>query len=71
MITADEEVKRTYIVEVEEVRVHQFTVDEANSPEEAEGIAEEWLEDGEDGTILEKELTNFDSYPIQNKEDSN
>lgn len=70
-MSEQEEVKRTYIVEVEEVRVHQFIVDEANSPEEAEGIAEEWLEDGEDGVILDKEFVNFDSYPIQNKEDNN
>lgn len=40
---------RSYAVSVQSVKNHDLVVD-ANSPEEAEVIAEEMLEDGEEGT---------------------
>lgn len=66
-----EEVKRSYQVEIEVLTKHVFVVDEVNSQEEAEQVAEEWLEDGESGAVLDREITNMDSYPIDAKEDIN
>ena len=67
----DEDVKRTFQVEIERVKRHLFVVDDVNSQEEAEAVAEEWLLDGEEGEVLEEDITNFDSYPIDSKEDIN
>jgi hypothetical protein len=66
-----EEVKRTYQVELEVVKRHLFVVDDVNSPEEAENMAEEWFEDGEEGAVLETEITASDAYPINPQEDVN
>jgi hypothetical protein len=65
------EVKRTFQVEIERVQTHVFMVEDVNSREEAEAVAEEWLADGEEGTILEEDVLNIDSYLAENKEDSN
>lgn len=70
-MSEQEEVKRTFQVELEVVTKHLFTVDEVNSQEEAEMVAEEWLDDGEEGAVLDKEVTSVDSYPINDKEDVN
>ncbi len=67
----DEDVKRSFQVEVEVVTKHIFVVDDVNSQEEAEQVAEDWLEDGEEGAVLDREYTNFDSYPINPQEDLN
>ena len=67
----DEDVKRTFQVEIERVKRHLFVVDDVNSQEEAETVAEEWLLDGEEGEVLEEDITNFDSYPIDSKEGIN
>lgn len=69
MIEQDE-VKRTFHVELEEVRRHLYVIEDVNSQEEAESVAEEWLSDGEDGAIIEQEITGSDSYPVS-KEDLN
>lgn len=65
-----EEVKRSFQVELEVVRRHVFVVEDANSPDEAEMIAEQLLDEGEEGAILEEEITNVDSFPVS-KEDIN
>jgi hypothetical protein len=70
-MSEDQEVKRTFQVEIERVKRHVFIVDDVNSQEEAEEVAEEWLLDGEEGAILEEEITAYDSYPIDSKEDIN
>jgi hypothetical protein len=71
MCTEQDEVKRSFQVEIERVRTHIFVVDEVNSPEEAEAVAEAWLSEGEEGTVLDEEILNSDSYPVENKEDLN
>ena len=65
-----EAVKKTYQVEIEEVRTHLYIIDEANTQDEAEATAEEWLGEGIDGAIIDTEVLNVDSYPA-NKEDLN
>ena len=68
-MSEDQEVKRSYQVEVEVITKHLFDIDDVNSPEEAEQMAEDLLEDGDLGSILDKEYINFDSYPVHSKED--
>jgi hypothetical protein len=68
-MSEDQEVKRTFQVEIEQVKRHLFVVDDVNSQEEAEDVAEEWLNDGEEGAVIEEEITSYDSYPIDPKED--
>lgn len=41
-----------------------FLVD-ARSQEEAEGIVEEWVQEGETGTISETDVTILDCYPTE------
>lgn len=65
-----EEVKRSFHVEIEQITRHVFVVDDVNSQEEAEDVAEAWLEDGEEGAVLDQEITAIDSYPAS-KEDLN
>lgn len=68
-MSSEQEVKQSFIVEIEQVIVRRFTVDDVNSPEEAEQMAEDMLIDGEVGEILTQETTNLDSYPAYSKED--
>jgi hypothetical protein len=63
-----EQVKKSFNVEIERVTVHKFVIDDVNSPEEAELIADAWLRDGEDGAVLSDEITNVDSYPVEQEE---
>jgi hypothetical protein len=62
---SSEEVKKSFQVEVEVVTKHVFVIDDVNSPEEAEMVAEDLLTEGEDGAILDKETINIDSFPIE------
>jgi hypothetical protein len=55
-------------MEVQEI--HEFTVDEANSPEEALSVAEEWFRDGEDGEVISVDVYDTDVYPVDSKEDN-
>jgi hypothetical protein len=64
-----EEVKRDYRVAIEVVTVHEYTIPEANSHEEAEAIAEDWFADGELGNVDEQEILSVDSYPVETEED--
>lgn len=66
-----DEVRRTYTVEMDVLTKHTFVVEDVNSPEEAEAVAEEWLDEGEAGDISDKEVFSCDAYPIDNKEDLN
>jgi len=66
----EDDIKRTFQVEIEQVTRHLYVIDDVNSQEEAESVAEEWLDDGEEGAVIEREITNIDSYPA-GKEDLN
>lgn len=68
---SENDIKRSFQVEIEQITRHVYIVDDVNSPEEAESVAEEWLADGEDGAIFEQENTNIDSFPISPKEEFN
>lgn len=62
-----EQVKKTFQVNVEVTQTHQYQI-EANSPEEAEGIAEQWLEDGEAGEVIDKEVFDIDTFEADQEE---
>jgi hypothetical protein len=68
-MSEEQEVKHNYIVEIEEVITRQYVVEDVNSPEEAEQVAEDWLNDGEEGTETDSEILNIDCYPVENKEE--
>jgi hypothetical protein len=65
----EQEVKKTYKVVVDLVTTHEFEVDEVNSPEEAEDVVSQWLDEGEMGSITGQETLGFDSYPVEKEED--
>jgi hypothetical protein len=69
-MSEEQEVKRSFQVEIDQVRTHSFIIDDVNSQEEAELVAEEWLADGEDGEIVDEEIINVDVYPVETKEDN-
>lgn len=69
--SSEDEVRRSFQVEIEQVKRHVYIIDDVNSQEEAEAAAEEWLSDGEEGAILEEEITGVDSFPINLKEELN
>lgn len=54
---------RSYQVTVSVNREHTFVVD-ARSPEDAEATVENWLADGEDGTIESMTIDNVEVVPI-------
>lgn len=56
--------KSAYRVVMEVQETHEFTVDEANSPEEAQSIAEEWFKDGEDGEVISVDIYDTDVFPV-------
>lgn len=59
--------RQEFCVNVTQTKTHAFRV-EANSPEEAAQIAEQYLEDGEEGTIVESSLEDTDAYPCEEGE---
>jgi hypothetical protein len=59
--------KQDFCVEVTQSTRHKFIV-EANSPEEAIGIAESYLEDGEEGDVVEAIIEESDAYPCEEGE---
>ena len=63
-----DQVKKSFNVEIERVTVHKFVIDDVNTPDEAELIAEAWLTDGEEGAVIETDITNIDSYPVEQEE---
>jgi hypothetical protein len=64
-----DEMKQDYQVYIEVVQTHEFVVPDANSPEEAESIAEQWLEDGDQGTVTDRDIYEIDSYPVPSEEE--
>lgn len=52
---------QNYKVIIDEVVSHEYTI-EANSPEEAESIAESYLDDGEEGAVDNREIFSIDSF---------
>lgn len=57
--------KSNYTVFIDVLTTHQFEVGDANSPEEATMIAEEWLQDGEEGTVTESEVIESNSFTTE------
>jgi len=55
--------RRTFCVSITSLTTHEYEVD-ARSPEEAVSIAEDWLDDGEEGVILESETIDSDATEI-------
>lgn len=66
-----EEMKRSYKVDIDVISKHSYVVDDVNSPEEAEAVAEEWLDDGEEGNVTDSEVFSIDTYLVDNEEDIN
>jgi hypothetical protein len=64
-MSESEEVKQTFQVEIEVVTKHVFVIDDVNSPEEAEQMAEDLLLDGEQGAVVDRENVNIDVFPIE------
>jgi hypothetical protein len=60
---------RPFAVTATVTRVVQFLVD-ARTAEEAESIVEEWIEDGETGTVTEQEIEFEDIFPAEGLDDS-
>lgn len=56
------EMKRNYKVFVDVLTTHEYEVEEVNSPEEAESIVEQWLEEGEEGVVAQREVTDMTSF---------
>lgn len=54
--------KRNYKVFVDVLTTHEYEVEEVNSPEEAESIVEQWLEEGEEGIVAQREVTDMTSF---------
>lgn len=54
--------KRNYKVFVDVLTTHEYEVEEVNSPEEAESIVEQWLEEGEEGVVAQREVTDMTSF---------
>lgn len=63
--------KQTYKVVVEEATTREFEVDEANTPEEAMAIVEAWMDDGEEGALICRDIIEIDAYPTNNQEGIN
>jgi len=68
-MSEQEEVKRSFKVDIDVIRTHSYIIEDVNSQEEAEEVAEEWLEDGEEGTVANQEVFSVDSYPVEPEED--
>jgi len=62
--------KRPYKVCITEIVVHEYEIDEAVSPEQAEDIALQWLEDGEEGNILSTDIDTTDVVPDEEDEEN-
>lgn len=69
--TEADEVRKSFQVEIERVKKHVFVIDDVNSSEEAEQVAEELLLEGEEGAVVDIENINIDSFVINPKEDIN
>lgn len=55
---------RPFAVVIQVTQTINYLVD-ARTSEEAESIAEEWLNDGESGTISETEIHEIDAFPAE------
>ena len=55
--------KKTYKVVINRTTTHEFEIEEMNSPEEAETVAVEWLNDGEEGDVTSSEDEVADVFP--------
>lgn len=62
--------KKDYKVTFTVVSTHSYTVQDCNSPEEAESIAETYFADGEDGTIEEQDIQETDVVEDDESKDS-
>lgn len=53
--------KKDYRVAITVTSTHEYHIPECNSPEEAEGIAEAWFADGEEGDVQATDIESFDT----------
>lgn len=65
-----EGMKRTYKVVMEVIKTHEFEVEDVNSPEEAIEIAEQYIADGEEGSISDTEIFETDAYPLDEEDEA-
>ena len=61
--------KKTYQVEIQVLDTYSFTVEDVNSPDEAEEVAQQLLGDSEEAEQVAREIYSIDCYPIDSKED--
>lgn len=63
--------KHNYTVIVERAVTNEFLVEDANTPEEAVSIVEQWIEDGELGTQVDSEVLDMDAIEGEEEEKFN
>lgn len=56
-----------FLVEVVVQSTHSYVV-EANYAEEAEGVAQDWLEEGDEGQVTDKEIVSVSAIPADSAE---
>lgn len=56
--------KETYKVLLTVTSTHEYIVPEANTSDEAETYAEDLYANGDLGDVVEEDIDNIDSYPI-------
>lgn len=62
--------KKNYRVSFTIVSTHSYRVDECNSPEEAESIAEGLWADGDEGKITEQDIESTETMEEDESQDS-
>lgn len=65
----NDEMKRSYNVDLTVEQTHHYVVDDVNSPEEAEEVAEQWLAEGELGEVTNQDIFGIDTYPVDDEEE--
>lgn len=61
--------KQPYVVVIQQVTNHTFYVEDCNSPEEAEGLAEGFFSDGDEGSVEVIDSEVIDCYPEDHESD--
>lgn len=60
--------KGPFNVQVTVVETREYSIGEANTPEEAETIAEQYFLDGEEGTVVESDIIETQAYQIKDSD---
>lgn len=61
--------KQPYTVTIERTTTHTYTVDDCNSPEEAEDIAFTYLDANDEGEVQVLDCQVVDSFPEEEEEE--